>query len=378
MNPVEIAQKLITYPTVTPKEEGIYTYIQSLLPDFTPLNADKNGVKNLFLTKNFGGENPLHFCFVGHVDVVPVGQGWHFDPFKGEILEGFLYGRGAQDMKGGIAAFIYALKEFCPKVAPNTPLRLSVLLTSDEEGPAEFGTKYMLEVLQKKRLLPDFALVAEPTSVQELGDSVKIGRRGSIAGKLTIHGVSGHVAYPETCLNPIDVIADKLGLIAGAFLDEGDDLFEPSRLVITSMQSHSGAENVTPQTLEIVFNVRNSPATTLKDLENFLEIVLAKVPHDLSLKQNSMPFLSSKDSLLVGCLEQAIAEVLQTTPVFNTNGGTSDARFLHAFGVEVVEFGPTNERIHAIDERLKIKQLETLSLIFSKLLELIAQKGLKS
>ncbi|BDQ29089.1 Succinyl-diaminopimelate desuccinylase DapE [Helicobacter ailurogastricus] len=375
MNPVDVAQKLITYETITPREEGIYDYIRSLLPDFVALRADKEGVKNLFLYKDFGGANPLHFCFAGHVDVVPVGEGWSIAPFSGKILDRFLYGRGAQDMKGGIAAFICALKEFCAHVAPNTPLILSILLTSDEEGPAKFGTKHALKVLQEKNLLPHFALVAEPTCVRELGDSVKIGRRGSIAGRLTIHGVPGHVAYPRTCLNPIQVIADKLNLIAGAFLDDGDTDFEPSRLIITSIQSHSSAENVTPKTLDIIFNVRNSPITTLKSLENFLEVVLAKVPHNLHLKQNSAPFLSSKDSLLVACLEQAITEVLQITPTLNTNGGTSDARFLHAFGVEVVEFGLTGERIHSIDECLEIKQLENLTQVLLRLLQLISQKN---
>ncbi|WP_163532616.1 succinyl-diaminopimelate desuccinylase [Helicobacter suis] len=378
MNALTLTQKLLTYQTITPKEEGIFAYLASLLPDFKVLYAHKEPVKNVFFYKDFGGENPLHFCFAGHVDVVPAGEGWSVDPFAGVLIDNFLYGRGAQDMKGGIAAFFCALIEFCKQFKEQKiPLILSILLTSDEEGRAEFGTKHMLKVLKEKHLLPHFALVAEPTSMQTLGDSIKIGRRGSISGNITVQGVPGHVAYPKKCLNPIDLISDKLNLLAGALLDKGDAFFEPSRLVLTSIQSHVPAENMTPRTLNIAFNVRHSPATTREDVENFLERVLSKVPCDIYLRQNSLPFVSSKDNLILSCLKQAIIEVLEITPALNTKGGTSDARFFRAVGVEVIEFGARNDRIHSIDERVETKELEQLQSVFFRLLDLIFKRSLE-
>lgn len=367
-----LAQQLIMFKTITPHEEGIFDFIQSLLPDFQVVRTEKDGIKNLFLYKRFGtSENPLHLCFAGHVDVVPAGEGWSVDPFGGVMEDGFLYGRGAQDMKGGVAAFLCAVQDFCAHIVDVPDVIISILLTSDEEGPAEFGTQYMLEVLQEQNLLPTFALIAEPTSIEKLGDSVKIGRRGSISGSITVHGISGHVAYPKTCLNPIDLMADKLAHIAGALLDKGNAFFEPSKLVITSIQSTSQASNVTPRTLNIQFNVRNSPITTQKSIQEFLDMVLAKVPCDICLHQNSQPFLSSKDSLLAVQIERAILETLKVIPEFNTKGGTSDARFLRAFGVEVVEFGPTNDRIHAADERVSFAELESLQQVFLRLLQLM-------
>ncbi|WP_163564691.1 succinyl-diaminopimelate desuccinylase [Helicobacter suis] len=378
MNTITLAQKLLTYPTITPKEEGIFAYLASLLPDFKVLHAHKEPVKNIFLYKDFGGENPLHFCFAGHVDVVPPGEGWSVDPFAGVLTGGFLYGRGAQDMKGGIAAFFCALIEFYTEFKEQKiPLILSILLTSDEEGKAKFGTKHMLEVLKEKHLLPHFALVAEPTSMQTLGDSIKVGRRGSISGNIIVQGVPGHVAYPKKCLNPIDLISDKLNLLAGALLDKGDAFFEPSRLVLTSIESHVPAENMTPRSLKIAFNVRHSPATTREDVENFLDRVLSKVPCDIHLRQNSLPFISSKDSLILSCLKQAIIEVLEITPALNTKGGTSDARFFRALGIEVVEFGVCNDRIHSTDERVGVEELEQLQSVFFRLLDLILKKSLE-
>ncbi|WP_104638699.1 succinyl-diaminopimelate desuccinylase [Helicobacter bizzozeronii] len=371
LNVVWLARELITFKTITPQEEGIFDFIQSLFPGFEVVRADKEGVKNLFLYKRLGAcDNPLHFCFAGHIDVVPAGEGWSIDPFGGVIEDGFLYGRGAQDMKGGVAALLCAVHDFCKQENPPDAI-ISILLTSDEEGEARYGTQYMLEVLQEQNLLPHFALVAEPTSAETLGDSVKIGRRGSVSGQIIVNGISGHVAYPKTCLNPIDLIADKLMLISGALLDKGDDFFAPSKLVITTLKSVSQASNVTPKTLEIRFNVRNSPLTSAEHIQEFLDTILAKVPCDIELITNSKPFLSSQDSPLAMQTKRAILETLQITPEFNTKGGTSDARFLRAFGVEVVEFGLLNDRIHALDERVALSDLEKLQQVFLRLLHLI-------
>ncbi|WP_121020902.1 succinyl-diaminopimelate desuccinylase [Helicobacter vulpis] len=378
MSVLALAQKLITYQTITPKEEGIFACIGEFLGDFEVLRADQNGVSNVLFYKRLGDPNqtPLHFCFAGHVDVVPVGEGWKHDPFGGVVEKDFLYGRGAQDMKGGVAAFVCAMRDVCAALGENAPaLILSILLTSDEEGEAQFGTQHILEVLKERGLLPHYALVAEPTSVKELGDSVKIGRRGSIGGKIIVQGIPGHVAYPKTCLNPIDLIASKLGLMTGVHLDKGNAFFEPSRLIITTLKSDSGASNVTPKSLEILFNVRHSPETTLEDVANFLDIVLEKIPCNIALKQHSLPFLSPKDGVLVGHLQEAISRVLKRTPWLNTHGGTSDARFLAAAGVEVVEFGLPNDRIHTINERVRVGDLDQLYKVFVELLHLIIKEA---
>ncbi|WP_033752370.1 succinyl-diaminopimelate desuccinylase [Helicobacter pylori] len=388
MNALEITQKLISYPTITPQECGLFECIKSLFPHFEVLECEKNGVKNLFLYRVFNPPKehekkehakekheeknhtkeevkPLHFCFAGHIDVVPPGNNWQSDPFKPTIKEGFLYGRGAQDMKGGVGAFLSASLQFNPK----TPFLLSILLTSDEEGPGVFGTKLMLEKLKEKDLLPDMAIVAEPTCEKILGDSIKIGRRGSINGKLVLKGVQGHVAYPQKCQNPIDALASILPFISGIHLDDGDTHFDPSKLVITNLHAGLGANNVTPASVEIIFNARHSLKTTKESLKEYLEKVLKGVSYTLELESSSSPFISASHSKLTSVLKENILKTCHTTPLLNTKGGTSDARFFSAYGVEVVEFGVINDRIHAIDERVSLKELELLEKVFLGVLE---------
>ncbi|WQV06264.1 succinyl-diaminopimelate desuccinylase [Helicobacter pylori] len=383
MNALEITQKLISYPTITPQECGLFEYIKSLFPHFEVLECEKNGVKNLFLYRVFNSPKehakekheeknhtkekvkPLHFCFAGHIDVVPPGNNWQSDPFKPTIKEGFLYGRGAQDMKGGVGAFLSASL----KCNPKTPFLLSILLTSDEEGPGIFGTRLMLEKLKEKDLLPDMAIVAEPTCEKILGDSIKIGRRGSINGKLVLKGVQGHVAYPQKCQNPIDTLASILPFISGVHLDDGDMHFDPSKLVITNLHAGLGANNVTPASVEIIFNARHSLKTTQESLKEYLEKVLKGVSYTLELESSSSPFISASHSKLTSVLKENILKTCHTTPLLNTKGGTSDARFFSAYGVEVVEFGVINDRIHAIDERVSLKELELLEKVFLGVLE---------
>ncbi|WP_435659314.1 M20/M25/M40 family metallo-hydrolase, partial [Helicobacter rodentium] len=262
-----------------------------------------------------------HLCFAGHIDVVPPGEGWASEPFNPTIKEGFLYGRGAQDMKAGVAAFVCAIREFVdclesqnlqtstkganvesqraqdskesqkiqiPQSCDSTSSQnfngiLSVLLTSDEEGAAIFGTKYTLKCLKERDLLPDFAIVAEPTSVEKFGDMIKVGRRGSINGILKIFGQQGHVAYPKKCLNPVDIIAPHLSKISGHKLDKGSEEFEPSRIVVTDIRGGLEVVNVTPNDLKIMFNVRNSTQTSVESVRKYLEHLLAKAPHSLEL-----------------------------------------------------------------------------------------------
>ncbi|WP_299546772.1 succinyl-diaminopimelate desuccinylase [uncultured Helicobacter sp.] len=377
---IEILKKLIAYPSITPQECGIYELICQILPEFKVLEFHKNGVKNMFLYKDFRENDklefkkleskntkPSHLCFAGHIDVVPPGDGWESDPFVPLEKDGFLYGRGTQDMKSGVAAFVCALREFLDANNIFNGI-LSVLLTSDEEGDAIFGTKHALSELQKLKLLPDFAVVAEPTCVEKFGDMIKVGRRGSINGKLIIQGKQGHVAYPSKCVNPVELIAPVLSKIAGFNLDEGSVEFEPSKIVITDIRGGMEVVNVTPNDLKIMFNVRNSTATNLQDLQEYLKNTLKEIPHFLELKQSSKPFLTDSKNKIV----QTMVEVLESkngfAPLLSTSGGTSDARYFAEFGVGVVECGVCNDRIHSLNERVKISEVEALQKCFLELL----------
>lgn len=348
-----------------------------------------------------------HLCFAGHIDVVPPGEGWASEPFNPTIKEGFLYGRGAQDMKAGVAAFVCAIREFVdclesqnlqtstkgenvesqraqdskesqkiqiPQSCDSTSSQnfngiLSVLLTSDEEGAAIFGTKYTLECLKERDLLPDFAIVAEPTSVEKFGDMIKVGRRGSINGILKIFGQQGHVAYPKKCLNPVDIIAPHLSKISGHKLDKGSEEFEPSRIVVTDIRGGLEVVNVTPNDLKIMFNVRNSTQTSVESVRKYLEHLLAKAPHSLELNQSSKPFLTDKQSLIVQKIVKALESQNGFAPELSTSGGTSDARYFAEFGVKVVECGVCNDSIHAINERVRMSEVEALQKAFLSLLK---------
>lgn len=380
MDVVTLTQELIKRQSITPNECGIYAIIQSQLADFSVIKCDKLGVKNIFLYKDFSNDSTTHnaknikakhsikkphICFAGHIDVVPAGENWSVNPFGAEIKDNILYGRGTQDMKGGVAAIVCALKE-----TKQFNGILSLLLTSDEEGDGIYGTKIVLDALKKRDLLPDFAIVAEPTCKNILGDSIKIGRRGSINGVLKIFGTQGHVAYPQKCLNPIDLIAPILSKISSFDLDSGDDFFAPSKIVITDIRAGMEVTNVTPSDLKLMFNVRNSPQTDKNTIEKYIESLLKKANitnYHLSFSQSSFPFLCDS-SILLESLTSAIISQTKIKPLPNTEGGTSDARYFSAFGVEVVEFGLVNDKIHAIDECVKISDLRLLKDIFVEFL----------
>ncbi|WP_104697659.1 MULTISPECIES: succinyl-diaminopimelate desuccinylase [unclassified Helicobacter] len=366
-NVVEILKHLISYPTVTPKECGIYDYITEILRDFRVLRFNKGEVKNLFLYKVFGenldSKEAPHLCFAGHIDVVPPGEGWDSDPFIPTIKDGFLYGRGSQDMKGGVASFLSALT-LLQEVKCRQKKIISVLLTSDEEGIGVDGTRYVLEELKKQNLLPHYAIVAEPTSDQIFGDTIKIGRRGSINGVLRIKGKQGHVAYPQKCINPVEILGAKLGEIAGYCLDNGDEDFLPSKIVVTDIRGGMEVVNVTPNDLRIMFNVRNNTLTSKEKIESYIQGVLSGIDYDLELIQNSHPFKSSKEGWLAKNLLQTIINQVGVKAVLSTSGGTSDARFFAQHQVEVLEFGVRNDRIHSLNERVRIKEVEELSYIF--------------
>ncbi|MDR1614235.1 MAG: succinyl-diaminopimelate desuccinylase [Campylobacteraceae bacterium] len=372
MEDKELFFALLNTPSVTPQDGGLLAFISDYLPEFTAKRIDVGEVKNLFLYKKFG-DGP-HFCFAGHVDVVPPGDGWESDPFEPFEKDGFVYARGAQDMKSGICAIIQTCKDL--KHFNGT---LSILLTSDEEGEAKNGTAKVVEILKNENFLPDYALIAEPTCIRNFGDTIKIGRRGSINGKIEIRGVQGHVAYPQNAKNPIHQIASILPKLAEHRLDDGDDIFEPSTLIITDIKAGEGVTNVTPKTLTLMFNVRNSPRIKIEDVERYIRSNFGllymvnnpgkdKLDFDLELKESAKPFVTDKASILIAHLSRSIETITGFVPEISAGGGTSDARFFAEHGVSIVEFGVLNDTIHAANERCYLTHLYDLIKVFRELL----------
>lgn len=362
MNAVSLLTKLLKFRSITPDDGGAFDFICEFMDDFSATRVDENGVKNLILTKKFS-ENGVHLAFGGHIDVVPAGEGWESEPFSPLLKDGYIYARGAQDMKSGVAAFLCACKNI-----KNFNGKISIILTSDEEGDAIFGTKTALNFMQKNGDLPDFAVVAEPTSNAVFGDTIKVGRRGSINGVLTIKGVQGHVAYPQKCVNPAHQLAQILPKFAGFSLDNGSEFFDKSQIIITDIRGGIEVCNVTPSEVRIMFNVRNSNLTSIDDLDAYIRNLCKGLEISLNLKQSSKPFLTNKNSLVVKNLAKSVSEVLNISPELNTKGGTSDARYFAEFGVEVAEFGVINDRIHAVNERVKEQEVSDLCAIFEKFL----------
>jgi len=358
---IELFKHLIESKSETPDDGGLLDFIEKYLPDFTAIRIDIEDVKNLYIYKKFGsGEN---LCFAGHVDVVPAGKGWDTNPYEAVEKDGYIYGRGTQDMKSGVCAFVQAVKE-----AEDFKGTLSLLLTSDEEGDAINGTVKVLEYLEENSMLPDAVVVAEPTCEKNFGDAIKVGRRGSINGYITLKGKQGHAAYPEKAINPIHNIAPRLLNMAGIDLDNGDEFFSPSKLVVTDIRSGMQVTNVTPNELKMMFNVRNTTITTQKEVTMFVDKHLDGLDFELKLTQGSYPFRTNTDTKLVKKIDEAITSVVGSKPKHSTAGGTSDARFVALFDVDVIEFGVINDTIHAINERTSKKEVEDLYEVFKNLI----------
>ena len=357
MNVVDLLLKLLSFESLTPDDAGSLKFIEEYLDGYEAIYVNKEGVKNLFLSKKFA-EGP-HLCFAGHVDVVPAGYGWETNPFVPVIKEGNIYARGTQDMKSGVAAFVQTCKD-----VEHFEGTLSILLTSDEEGDAKYGTVVMLQHLKEIDFLPDYCIVAEPTCETTFGDAIKIGRRGSINGYLTLNGKQGHAAYPEKAINPVHQIAAVLDKIAGIDLDKGDDDFAPSKMVITDIRAGMEVTNVTPGVLKMMFNVRNSTKTTQEEVRLHIAKCFDGLDYSLELTQGSYPFVTTRDSKIVKKLSSSIKNITGIETKLSTAGGTSDARFMGAFGIDVVEFGVINDTIHAPNERTSIKEVEGLYTVF--------------
>ncbi len=356
----ELFYKLLRFKSITPDDDGSFEFIKSYLKDFKAIHVDVEDTKNLILYKTFG--NGIHLSFAGHIDVVPAGDKWDSDPFEPMQKDGFIYARGTQDMKSGVCAFLSACKS-----VEKFNGTLSTLLTSDEEGDAKHGTIEILKYLKNHDFLPDAVVVAEPTCDKVFGDSVKVGRRGSINGVIELFGLQGHAAYPEKAKNTIHQIAPLINKLAGHFLDDGDEFFAPSQIVLTDIRSGHEVTNVTPGHLKLMFNVRNSTKTTKQDVQNYINETLKGLDFKLSLSQGSFPFMTNKNSDLIAKMTKAVKEVTNITPKHSTAGGTSDARFMGEFGIDVVEFGTKNDTIHAPNERIDFTEVEKLEKIFSLL-----------
>ncbi len=363
MDVIELFKHLVSTKSETPDDGGLLDYIEEYLEGFDAVRIDVDDVKNLFIYKKYSeGE---HLCFAGHVDVVPAGDGWSSNPYEAVEKDGYIYGRGTQDMKSGVAAFTQALKD--TKDFKGT---LSLMLTSDEEGEAINGTVKILEFLENNDLLPDAVVVAEPTCEDKFGDAIKVGRRGSINGYLTLKGKQGHAAYPEKAINPIHNISKVLGDMAGVDLDSGDEFFAPSKFVVTDIRSGMEVTNVTPNELKMMFNVRNNTKTTQKEVKEFVSEHFKDLDYELRLTQGSYPFKTQTDTKLVKKIDEAIKNITGITTKHSTAGGTSDARFIAPLGVKVIEFGVRNDSIHSVNERTTRKEVEDLHKIFKNLIDI--------
>lgn len=358
-NLIDFFKKILSFPSITPDDMGALEFIEEFLEDFNIIDLDRNDTKNRLYYKKFSDDGE-HLCFAGHIDVVPPGDGWDSDPFTSTCKDGKIFARGAQDMKSGLCAFIWAVKK-----VENFNGTLSILITSDEEGDASDGTTYALEEMEKINMIPDYALVAEPTCEKILGDCIKIGRRGSINGIIIVNGKQGHAAYPSLAINPINLIADRLPKLAGKRLDNGDDFFSPSEIVITDIRGGMEVTNVSPNNLKIMLNVRNSTKTSKQDLEKYINETLDGLDFELSLSQSAEPFMTDKNSKIIQKISQSIENILGVKTNLVTTGGTSDARFMPKYNIQSVEFGVANDTIHACNEYVYEKDVIKLEECFS-------------
>jgi succinyl-diaminopimelate desuccinylase len=308
-----------------------------------------------------GEDSPL-LCFAGHTDVVPSGplEEWRSDPFVPVIRDGMLYGRGAADMKSGLAAMVTAAEEFVSSHAAHKG-SIAFLITSDEEGPSVDGTRRVMQTLSQRGERIDWCVVGEPSSEASIGDTIKVGRRGSLSGRLTVHGVQGHVAYPQLAENPVHTLAPALAELTSREWDRGNEHFEPTTFQVSNLNAGTGAPNVIPGELKARFNLRYSPVQTLEGLQSVVEQILRRhgVRYTLEWFVSGEPF-HTPPGVLSGAVGAAVAEVTGVSPRLSTGGGTSDGRFMAAAGAQVVELGVVNASIHKVNECVRVADIDAL------------------
>ena len=365
-----LSKALINRNSVTPEDAGC----QKLLCDrleplgFNVENMRFEDVDNIWLRR--GTERPL-LCFAGHTDVVPTGPvtDWDSDPFNAEIRDGLLYGRGAADMKSSIAAFTVASERFV-KDFPDHKGSISYLITSDEEGPSINGTVKVIETLEARDEKIDWCLVGEPSSKDTLGDVIKNGRRGSLNGYLTVYGQQGHVAYPHLANNPMHITAPMLAELVEMEWDKGNEFFPPTTFQISNINSGTGATNVIPGQVDIIFNFRFSTEVTADQLKERVQNLLEKHGLNVELKWvlSGVPFLTAEGELVAAAVE-SIKEVTGTDTELSTSGGTSDGRFIAPTGAQVLELGPRNATIHQVNECVEVDDLEPLEEVYYRIMK---------
>ncbi len=367
---LDLAKQLISIPSVTPDDMGCQKIIADRLSKigFKIENLRYGDVDNLWA--RYGTQSPL-FVFAGHTDVVPTGpvEKWRSDPFTPTIVNDVMTGRGTADMKSSIAAMVCACENLLQdkkEIAGS----IGFLITSDEEGPATDGTVKVVEYLQNNNEKIDWCLVGEPSSTNTLGDVIKNGRRGSIGGNLTIHGVQGHIAYPHLAKNPIHLFVDAMQILCNEVWDNGNDFFPPTSFQISNINGGTGASNVIPGDLNVQFNLRFSTEITDQAIRSRIEDILDEHQLDYTLdwSLSGQPFLTPGGKL-VEAAKQAIKSVCDIEAELSTAGGTSDGRFIAPTGAQVVELGPVNDSIHKIDENINITELERLTEIYTDILQ---------
>ena len=369
---VRLTEELISRASVSPADGGCQALMMGRLAasGFTGENLRFGPVDNFWAKR--GRSGPL-FCFAGHTDVVPTGpiDEWWSDPFVPAIKDGLLYGRGAADMKSGLAAMVTACEEFVRR-HPSHRGTIAFLITSDEEGPSVDGTRRVVEVLRERKEFIDWCLVGEPTSENALGDTIKIGRRGSLSGRLTVHGVQGHIAYPQFADNPVHAVAPALAELTARVWDRGNENFQPTSFQISNISAGTGAPNVIPGELKARFNLRFSTEQTVDGLKTVVEELLRRHRVHCSLEWfvSGYPFLTNPGELSQAAI-LAVQEQLQITPKLSTGGGTSDGRFIAPMGAQVIEVGVINESIHKVNECVRVADIDRLHRIYLRILEIL-------
>jgi succinyl-diaminopimelate desuccinylase len=363
---------LMSRASVSPVDDGCQALMGARLAalGFRVENLRFGNVDNFWARRGTGA--PL-LCFAGHTDVVPPGplEEWHSDPFTPVIRDGVLYGRGAADMKSGLAAMLTACEEFIGR-HPDHRGSIAFLITSDEEGPSIDGTKRVVELLRSRGEAIDWCLVGEPSSESVLGDTIKIGRRGSLSGRLTVHGIQGHIAYPQLADNPIHALAPALAELASRTWDRGNAHFQPTTFQVSNIAAGTGAPNVIPGELKARFNLRFSTEQTIESLQATVAAILAKhrVKHTLDWFISGYPFLTTPGTLSEA-VARAVKEELDVTAKLSTGGGTSDGRFIAPLGAQVIELGVVNATIHKANECVRVDDIERLRRTYRRALEIL-------
>jgi succinyl-diaminopimelate desuccinylase len=371
---LKLTRELIAKPSVTPNDAGCLDIISDRLKrcGFSITRLPRNNVDNMLALR---GNSGSCFAFAGHTDVVPAGkiQAWDTPPFEPTIKNATLYGRGAADMKSSLAAMVVAVENFI-KAHPNHEGQIAFLLTSDEEGVATDGTVRIIEYLREKNIKINWCIVGEPSSEERLGDIIRIGRRGSLNGQLTVQGIQGHVAYPSKASNPIHNAIPVLNELAQKIWDNGNAYYPATSFQISNINSGAGVENIIPGTLTALFNFRFSNEQTSEKLQQAVNRMLDKAEIDYTIKWrlSGNPFLTSGGALVQEAVA-AIKEELEVDPKLSTGGGTSDGRFIAPLGIELVEIGPINANIHKVNESIAVADIDRLCDLYCNILKRMLQ-----